>query len=152
VSNAERFHRWIAGARMFADRPITGFGANTFYSSYQPFTVDRFKTWVSNNPEHSTVHNYFLLTLLEQGLPGLLLFGGLYIGMLFKAQQLYHQLQNQFYQTMAICIGVVLAMMGLLIFMSDLIETDKIGSLFWLSLGLLFVLESKLSEEKSAIA
>ena len=55
-------------------------------------------------------------------------------------------------QTMAICIGVVLAMMGLLIFMSDLIETDKIGSLFWLSLGLLFVLESKLSEEKSAIA
>ena len=152
VSNAERFHRWIAGARMFADRPITGFGANTFYSSYQSFTVDRFKTWVSNNPEHSTVHNYFLLTLLEQGLPGLLLFGGLYIGMLFKAQQLYHQLQNQFYQTMAICIGVVLAMMGLLIFMSDLIETDKIGSLFWLSLGLLFVLESKLSEEKSAIA
>ena len=53
---------------------------------------------------------------------------------------------------MAICIGVVLSMMGLLIFMSDLIETDKIGSLFWLSLGLLFVLESKLSEEKSAIA
>lgn len=152
VSNAERFHRWIAGVRMFADRPLTGFGANAFYSSYQPFTVDRFKTWVSNNPEHSTVHNYFLLTLLEQGLPGLLLFGGLYIGMLFKAQQLYHQFQNQFYQTMAICIGVVLAMIGLLIFMSDLIETDKIGSLFWLCLGLLLVLESKLSEEKSAIA
>jgi O-antigen ligase len=152
VSNAERFHRWIAGARMFADRPLTGFGANTFYSSYQPFTVSRFKTWVSNNPEHSTVHNYFLLTLLEQGIPGLLLFGGLYIGMLFKAQRLYHQFQNEFYQTIAICIGVILSMIGVLIFMSDLIETDKIGSLFWLCLGLLFVLESKLSEEKYAIA
>ena len=28
VSTAERFYRWIAGTRMLADKPITGFGPN----------------------------------------------------------------------------------------------------------------------------
>ena len=35
--------------------------------------------------------------------------------------------------------------------MSDMIETDKIGSLFWLSIGVIIVLELKLKEEKESI-
>ena len=95
VSTAERFYRWIAGARMLADKPVTGFGPNAFYRHYRPYTVNSFKTWVSNNPEHSTVHNYFILVALEQGLIGLLLFCLLYFGMLLHAQKLYHQFQTQ---------------------------------------------------------
>ena len=83
ISNAERFHRWVAGVRMVAEKPWTGFGANSFYNNYQPYTAAAFKTWVSNNPEHSTVHNYYLLVALEQGLPALILFGGFYIYLLF---------------------------------------------------------------------
>lgn len=74
VSNAERFYRWVAGARMLVDKPVTGFGPSSFYLHYRPYTVKRFETWVSNNPEHSTVHNYFLLTALEQGIIGLIIF------------------------------------------------------------------------------
>lgn len=152
VSNAERFYRWVAGFKMFVARPITGFGPNSFYSQYKNFTVKGFETWVSNNPEHSTIHNYFLLTLVEQGLPGLLLFGCLYFGMLFKAQQLYHQIQHTFYSSIALTIAVVLGMLGVINFMSDMVETDKLGSLFWLSLGLLLVLDSKMVEEKQHMA
>ncbi|MDB5209451.1 MAG: hypothetical protein JWQ30_278, partial [Sediminibacterium sp.] len=78
VSTAERFYRWIAGARMLAEKPITGFGPNSFYPHYKPYTVGRFETWVSDNKEHSTVHNYFILTALEQGVGGLVLFCILY--------------------------------------------------------------------------
>jgi O-antigen ligase len=152
VSNAERFYRWVAGFNMVVERPITGFGPNSFYNQYKTYTVNRFQTWVSDNPEHSTVHNYFLLTLCEQGFPGLVLFCVLYFGMLLKAQSLYHQFQNQFFSKVALCIALVLSMLGVVNFMSDMIETDKLGSLFWLSLGLLLLLDQKSKEEQTLIS
>lgn len=152
VSNAERFYRWIAGARMFAERPLTGFGPSTFYHNYRPYTVRRFETWVSDNPEHSTVHNYFLLTALEQGLIGLLIFCSLYFLMLWRIQKIYHQLHSYFFRIVTLTTGAILVMIGIINFMSDMIETDKIGSLFWLCLGMIIVLESKLYEERTSIA
>ncbi|HEX8331498.1 MAG TPA: hypothetical protein VF622_02680, partial [Segetibacter sp.] len=106
-------------------------------------TETPFKTWVSNNPEHSSVHNYFILVAIEQGVPGLLFFCMLYFGMILNSQKLYHKLEDAFYKQVALTIGVVLVMIGALIFASDLIETDKIGSLFWLCLGILIVLDGK---------
>ena len=152
VSNAERFYRWVAGLRMFVERPVTGFGPNNFYNNYRPYTLNSFETWVSDNPEHSTIHNYFLLTLTEQGIPGLLLWVLLWIGMLFRLQYLYQRLQNPFYRTVTITVAVILAMILSINVMSDMIETDKIGSLFWLSLGFVFVLNRKLQEELDSIA
>jgi O-antigen ligase len=152
VSNAERFYRWVAGMRMFVERPVTGFGPNNFYPSYRPYTLNAFETWVSDNPEHSSIHNYFLLTLAEQGIPGLFLLMLLWLGMLFQLQYLYNKLQNQFYRIISITVGAILAMILSINLMSDMIETDKIGSLFWLCLGFVFILNRKLQEERSSIA
>ena len=152
VSTAERFYRWIAGTRMLADKPITGFGPNTFYLHYRPYTVSRFETWVSDNKEHSTVHNYFILVALEQGVIGLVLFCVLYFGMLLHAQKLYHQFQSTFYRTVALTTGIIIVMIGVINSMSDMIETDKIGSLFWLCLGMIILLNSKANDEKNALA
>jgi O-antigen ligase len=152
VSNAERFYRWVAGLRMFVERPVTGFGPNNFYATYRPYTLNSFETWVSDNPEHSTIHNYFLLTLAEQGIPGLLLLLLLWLGMLFRLQYLYNNLQHGFYRIVTITVAAMLAMILSINLMSDMIETDKIGSLFWLCLGFVFVLNRKLEEEYSSIA
>lgn len=152
VSTAERFYRWIAGVRMFADKPITGFGPNSFYRHYKPYTVGRFETWVSDNTEHSTVHNYFILTALEQGVIGLVLFCILYFGMLLRVQKLYHQLQSRFYRTVALTVAIVLMMIGVINSLSDMIETDKIGSLFWLCLGMIVLLDAKSKEEREMLA
>lgn len=140
VSNAERFYRWVAGFRMLAERPLTGFGPNTFYLHYRPYTVASFATWVSDNPEHSTVHNYFILLALEQGIIGLGLFCVLYFGMLLYAQRLYHSVEGRFNQLVALTVGVVTTMIGIINSSSDLVETDKIGSLFWLCLGVLVLI------------
>ena len=152
VSTAERFYRWIAGARMLAEKPVTGFGPNTFYLHYRPYTVSSFETWVSNNKEHSTVHNYFILIALEQGVTGLILFCVLYFGMLLQVQKLYHQFQSRFYRTVTITTGMVLVMIGVINSLSDMIETDKIGSLFWLCLGMVILLGNQCKEERGLLA
>lgn len=152
ISNAERIHRWVAGVRMVAEKPWTGFGANSFFNNYQPYTAAPFKTWVSNNPEHSTVHNYFLLIAIEQGIPSLLLFTGFFIFLLLQAQQLFHKFQNNYYRSISLGLGIMLLMIASLNFTNDLIETDKIGGLFWLATGILISLKQHQQIEKEALA
>jgi len=152
VSNAERFYRWVAGFNMVADKPVFGFGPNNFYDYYKPYAEGIFKTYVSDNPEHSSVHNYYLLTALEQGVPGLIIFTALVFGMLLTCQRLYHQFKDSFYRNLSLVVGVSIAMIATLNGMSDLIETDKIGGLFWLSLGLIFVLLEKRKSEETMLA
>lgn len=152
VSNAERFYRWTAGVAMAAEEPVTGFGPNSFYLHYKPYAAQLFRTWVSNNPDHSTVHNYYLLLALEQGLPGLLVFLIILFVALYRAQYLFHRLQTRLYSYAAMIAGVMLSMIALLNTMSDLIETDKIGGLFWLCIGVIIALEGKLQEERTTIA
>lgn len=139
VSTAERFYRWIAGVRMIKDNWLTGYGPNTFYNNYKPYAVPAYKTWVSDNKDRSTVHNYFLLTIIEQGIPGLI-FLFLLVGTIFYyAQYLYHRVKDRFYRVTAITTAAVLAMLMVVNFLSDLVETDKVGSLFFLCLAVLVV-------------
>jgi O-antigen ligase len=150
VSAAERFYRWIAGFRMIPDHPVTGFGPGTFYHNYKPYAVPAFETWVSNNEEHSTVHNYFLLTAIEQGLPGLLLLLLLTALVLYYAQYLYHRTTDTFYKTVSLATGSIFAMILTLNFLSDLVETDKIGSLFFLCIAVL-VKQSGVDSQESGV-
>jgi O-antigen ligase len=137
LSTMERFYRWIAAVNMVKENWVTGSGPNSFYPLYKSYTVNEFTTYVSNNPEKSTVHNYFLLLLTEQGVPGMLLFAALYITMLLTAQGLYLRSRDVFVKGLMLLVGALLAMIGVLIFLSDLIETDKIGSVFYICAGLL---------------
>jgi O-antigen ligase len=147
MSTAERFYRWIAGVRMIKDNTLTGYGPNTFYNNYKPYTIPAFKTWVSDNKEHSTVHNYFLLITIEQGIPGLIFFLLLTGAMLYYAERLYHRVKDPFYKTIAITVGAILVMILTVNFLSDLIETDKVGSLFFLCLSMLIITDVNTKQE-----
>jgi O-antigen ligase len=157
VSTAERFYRWIAGVRMIKDNWLTGYGPNTFYEHYKGYAVPAYKTWVSDNKDRSTVHNYFLLTTIEQGIPGLIFFLLLLAAALWYAQQLYHKIADRFYRTVVMVVAVMICMILTLNFLSDLIETDKIGSLFFLCIAMLVVADrntdqlSKIKSEKSDV-
>jgi O-antigen ligase len=143
VSNAERFYRWVAGIRMSREHLVAGYGPNNFFPHYKGYTVAAFRTWVSENEDHSSAHNYFITLLVEQGIPGLVLFTVLFLAMLLRSQRLFHQLQNKVQQSVALCVGILLTIVGCEIFMNDLIETDKIGSLFFLNLGVLIWLSKQ---------
>ena len=96
VSTAERFNRWVAGVRMVGDHWVTGYGPNCFYEEYKPYSIPAFKTWVSRNDEHSTVHNYFLLTAIEQGIPGLIFLLLLFGAMIWFAEKNYQLARSEF--------------------------------------------------------
>lgn len=150
VSTAERFYRWIAGVRMIKDEWLSGYGTNTFYYNYKPYAVPAFRTWVSNNEEHSTVHNYFLLITIEQGIPGLIFFLLLLASMIYYSEKLYHRTEDIFYKTVAMTTGVTLIMITVVNFLSDLIETDKIGSVFFLCFAALIITDINTRKESES--
>ena len=132
---------------MLNEEKMHGFGPNSFTIYYKEYTVTAFKTWVSSNEEKSSVHNYFLLIAIEQGLPGLILLISLLIYMFAVAVKAYHTLHDPFERSLAMLCAVVLSMIVTLNLLSDLIETDKIGSLYFIILGLLIRLQVKVNEQ-----
>lgn len=147
LSTEERFYRWIAAIRMVKDNWLMGTGPNTFYPDYKEYAIPAFKTYVSDNPEHSTVHNYLLLTVTEQGIPGLIFFLVLTGAVFYYAQKNYHQSKSQQGRMIALTTGSVFTMIITLNMLSDLVETDKIGSLFFLCIAVLITQNMRLAEE-----
>jgi O-antigen ligase len=143
LSNAERIYRWIAGVRMAKNNWMTGTGPSTFYPEYKSYTLPLFKTYVSNNPEHSTVHNYFLLTFIEQGLTGGLLFIVLMTSLFWYAQKIYARTKDRFWQIVVATVSSILIMQSIINFLSDMIETDKVGSVFYLCIATLIIADLK---------
>lgn len=140
VSTMERVYRWVAGFRMVGQKPITGFGPGAFYESYRPYTLKSFQTYVSDNPEKSGIHNYYLMVAVEQGIPGLLLFLLMTFLPLFMAQYAYHNLADLSDKSLAICAAICLVNIDLLQLMNDLIEADKVGSYYFFSLAIISIL------------
>lgn len=136
MSTVERFYRWIAAVNLFKQHPLVGVGPNNFVSNYKQYTVTAYETYISDNEERSTVHNYFLLLLTEQGLPAMLLFIVLIIAILITAQHTYSTAddeQKKYIVAITLCVVVFLINNTL----SDLVEANKVGSLFFMSIALL---------------
>jgi O-antigen ligase len=143
MSTAERFYRWVAGVRMIKDGWRTGFGPNTFYENYKSYALPAFKTWVSKNEERSTLHNYFLLQLVEQGVIGLLLFLSLIAAMLWYVQTIYRRTSDRFWKVTMAATASIIIMLCVINFLSDMIETDKVGSVFYLCVAVIIVADRK---------
>lgn len=143
MSSVERLYRWIAAVRMGADRPITGFGPHSFYYYYKPYTLSAYRTYVSENYEQSTTHNYFLYMLVEQGAPAMVLYALLMIVVFARIQKIYHQFADTFYKWLCLAIAMSLAICFVNNLFSELIETDKIGPLFYLNLSMIVILDYK---------
>ena len=150
VSGMERVYRWVAAARMIAEKPIVGSGAATFYPEYKRYTIKSFRTYVSDNPEKSTTHNYFLLQLAEQGIPGFLLFIALIATALLMAEQLYHRSHDRpEVRRVVLAASLSLAVIVFHLTLNELVEVDKVGPVFFICLALLVRAESWLGETKA---
>ncbi len=143
MSSMERVYRWIAAVRMSADEPLTGYGPNSFYYYYKPYALSIFRTYVSRNDEHSTTHNYFLYMLVEQGYPAMILYAIFVMVMMAQAQKTYHRFKDKFYKQCTMAVITLFAAAFINNFFSELIETHKVGALFYLSVALLIILTKK---------
>lgn len=137
VSTMERFYRWIAGVYMSIEEPVTGFGPGNFYTFYRSYTVNSFRTYVSDNPEKSGIHSYYLMTLSEQGYPGMLIFLVLCLYVLIKGETIYHQTKDAFRQGWVMTLLLSFIVIAALLLINDMIETDKVGSFFFMHIAML---------------
>jgi O-antigen ligase len=141
LSTMERVHRWVAARHMTVDHPWLGTGPGTFHPTYKKYTVKSFSTYMSDNPEQSGVHNYYLMTLTDQGWPGLIFWLILVAGSLLFMEQLYHS--GRLRPADKQLLGALFCIFsGLLVInvMNDMIEHFKIGGLFFWVLALVGLL------------
>ena len=137
ISTMERFYRWVAGGNMVPYRPIVGFGPGNFVENYEAYTNNNFETYVSDNPERSGMHNYFLMTLVEQGFPGLVLLL-LFLGsILYYGQSFYVRQTSPEARAAVVCALLSVIVVGAFSILNDLLETDKVGSLFFIATAIL---------------
>ena len=150
VSGMERVYRWVAAGHMIAEKPLVGSGPSTFYPEYKRYTVKSFRTYVSDNPEKSTTHNYFLLQLAEQGIPGFLLFVALVFTALLLVERLYHNARTTQHRNIVMAAGLSLVITIFHLLLNELIEVDKIGSFYYISLAVLMRVQLWQQDEEDA--
>lgn len=135
MSTMERFHRWIAAFRLFRENPIAGIGPNTFVEKYKSYTSPNFETYISENEEKSTVHNYFILVLAEQGSVGffilLLLVGSYFI----YGERKYHTIKDPYFQKLYLACLLCGASFWLNNLFSDLLEANKVAPLWFFTIA-----------------
>ncbi len=141
ISTMERVYRWIAGFYMIRDKPVFGFGPGNFSFSYEPYTLESFRTYVSDNPERSGIHSYYLMITVEQGLPGVAIFLALVFIALLTGEKIYHRTSDRQQKQTILMVSLSLIIILILLIINDLIETDKIGSFFFIELALLVNLD-----------
>jgi O-antigen ligase len=148
ISTMERVYRWVAAGHMIADKPWMGFGPGNFYHFYKSYTVNSFKTYVSDNPEKSSTHCYFLMVWVEQGVFGLFFFLMLNFGVLLLGEKVYHQATDIATRRISLMATLSLVIINAILIINDMIETDKTGTFFFFCAALLVSLDLKNNKNK----
>jgi O-antigen ligase len=147
ISTMERFHRWVAGYNMILEKPVMGFGPGNFYPSYQPYTVYSFETYVSDNPDRSGIHNYYLMTLVEQGFIGLIILGLLLAIILLRGESLYHRIADPDKKRIVMASMMSIVVILSIMLVNDLLESLKVGSMFFLFVSFIVIEELRLKNQ-----
>ncbi len=137
ISTMERVYRWVAAFQMAKNEPLTGFGPGTFVTFYKSFTLNSFRTYVSDNPENSGIHSYYLMIMVEQGIPGLVIFL-LFVGfILMKGEEIYHQTKDKNDQLIVMMAILCIIVIDALLLINDMLETDKVGPFYFMAIALI---------------
>ena len=147
LSTMERVYRWVAGVQMIKDRPILGFGPGNFYFNYQGYSVSSFKTYVSNNPDKSGIHNYYLMTFVEQGFLGFLIILALVFVALIMAENVYHRLTDESEKYLVMAAFLSLIIIDAFILINDLLETDKVGTFFFVNTAIIAIFHIRVNSK-----
>lgn len=137
ISTMERLYRWVAGFHMIADKPVTGVGPGNFVNFYRSYTVTSFRTYVSDNEDQSGIHSYYLMTAVEQGIPGLLIFLILCAAQLIIGERVYHQTQDPLKKSIVLGALLCLIVVDAFQIINDMLETDKMGPFFFMAMALI---------------
>lgn len=132
ASNLERINRWNSALRMFAAKPIFGFGPGTYMFQYAPFQRADEKTIISTNfGEVGNAHSEYLGPLSESGFLGAILVVALLIFTLRLGLNLYYVLDPGKLRNLVLAL-----LLGLITYyihgvLNNYLDTDKASVPFW---------------------
>jgi O-antigen ligase len=152
ISTMERVYRWVAGYQMVKEKPLVGFGPGNFYNTYKSYTVTRFRTYVSGNPEMSGIHSYYFMILVDQGFIGLIIFLALIVTFFIKLEKLYHRLRSATEKRKVMAAGLSFLIICTILTLNDMVETDKVGSFFFFALAILVETDVRTKNKDNELA
>lgn len=141
-SNMERINRWKSAFRMFAERPLTGFGPGTYMFLYAPYQKPHEKTIISTNAgDLGNAHSEYIGPLAESGVPGLLTIALLVYFTITTGIRVFYGLKDQNLKILSLMI-----IMGLITywthgFLNNFLDMDKASLPVFGFTALLVVLE-----------
>lgn len=152
-SNTERLNRWNAAFRMFYEKPVFGFGPNTYQFKYAPFQISRQKTLISTNlGDLGNAHSEFIGPLAEMGLIGALLVIALMLVSIRTSMHIFYAPADNRLKYLALMV-----LMSLLTYYShgllnNYLDTDKANVCFWASMAIITIIDLQNRKAKLALS
>lgn len=143
ASNLERLNRWNSALRMFADKPVFGFGPGTYMFQYAPYQKNDEKTIISTNQgEVGNAHSEYLGPLSEGGLLGALSFVGILIASMYYGVRVYKRIPEGDMMKQ-IVLGLLLGLITYFIHgvLNNYLDTDKASVPFWTFIASIIALD-----------
>ncbi len=142
ASNMERINRWKCALRMFAEKPLTGFGPGTYMFKYAPFQHSNERTIISTNAGDSgNAHSEFLGPLAESGIFGMLSYIFLVAITIIRGIKIYYSAENKDIKTLSLSILLGLITYFLHSFLNNYLDTDKASAPFWAFIAMIVALD-----------
>ena len=141
-SNLERINRWQSALRMFAERPVFGFGPGTYQFEYAPFQHSKEKTLISTNfGDKGNAHSEYIGPMAESGILGMLNMVGILIFTVITGLRVYKQAKEKEVRMLSLSI-----LLGLITYffhgtMNNFLDTDKASVPFWGFIAILVALD-----------
>ena len=153
ASNLERINRWSCALRMFADKPVFGYGPGTYMFKYAPYQLKRDRTIISTNSgDGGNAHSEYLGPLAESGALGLLTFLLIIGVVIYTAVHTYTRLTDTRLKSF-----VLAALVGLVTYyvhglLNNFLDTDKLSVPFWGFTAIIVAIDIYSRREKSELS
>ena len=153
-SNGERLNRWKCALRMFAKRPVYGYGPGTYQFKYLSFQKKSDMTRISvTNPYNiqvghgGTAHSEYLLALSEGGIMVFIPFAGMVLLAISTAMKNIYRAADKRIKLLsgALLVGLVTYLVHG--FFNNFLDTDKAAFLFWASICMITTTDLYLKNE-----
>jgi putative inorganic carbon (hco3(-)) transporter len=148
VSNMERINRWKSAMRMLREKPYLGWGPATYQFKYAPFQIASEKTIISTNyGEGGNAHSEYLGSLVDSGIPGLVLYVLLLFFSLRKGIIIWETHRDKQIRNLALALVAGLITYAVHGALNNFLDTDKISALFWGMIAALVAIDIRMKQE-----
>ncbi len=143
ASNLERLNRWSCALRMWAHKPVFGFGPGTYMFQYAPFQKSSEKTIISTNAaDGGNAHSEYLGPLSEMGVIGALLMLMLVFYAIKTGVSVYRAQTDREMKMIALVLTVALVTYFVHGILNNFLDTDKASAGVWGFIGILVAMDA----------